>query len=135
MKDCRNIEYQCLVLAIARAEDTRMRFGRGIRARKPCSIFARSMWFTDLFGFEEETAEQVRRNLAHIATVLHDMNDAVRQRLKGKLRIGLQWDTEVTLADPAQIVSQAYCSALPLAYSHVDGGLWEPFARLILEAT
>lgn len=73
--------------------------------------------------------------LVHIAAVLRDMDDAARQRLKGKLKIGLQWDTEVTLADPAQIVSQAYCSALPLAYSHVDANRWEPFARLTLEAT
>lgn len=73
--------------------------------------------------------------LAHIATVLRDMNDAARHALKGKLKIGLQWDTEVTLAGPTQFVSQAYCSALPLAYSHVEADLWEPFARLVLEAS
>ena len=32
-------------------------------------------------------------------------------------------------------VSQIYCSALPVAYSALAGYLWEPFARLILEAT
>jgi len=31
-------------------------------------------------------------------------------------------------------VTQAYCSALPVAYSHHATELWEPFARLVLEA-
>jgi hypothetical protein len=55
--------------------------------------------------------------------------------LKSKLRIGIQWDTEVTIDDQQQRLSQAYCSALPIAYSRLDVGLWETFARLILEAT
>ena len=31
-------------------------------------------------------------------------------------------------------MSQAFCSAVPVAYSHLDSGLWEPLARLVLEA-
>jgi hypothetical protein len=32
------------------------------------------------------------------------------------------------------MVSQAYCSALPVAYSHHASHLWAAFARLVLEA-
>jgi hypothetical protein len=41
----------------------------------------------------------------------------------------------VTLDDSKYIVSQAYCSALPVAYSHHPSKLWEEFARLVLEAS
>ena len=37
---------------------------------------------------------------------------------------------------PGQIVSQAYCFALPVGYSNSPTARnWEPFARLILDAT
>jgi hypothetical protein len=41
----------------------------------------------------------------------------------------------VTLEGCTHSVSQAYCSAVPVAYSGLDAKLWEPFARLVLEAT
>jgi len=57
-------------------------------------------------------------------------------QLRKQLQIGIQWDTQVTLSeDPNQLVSQAYCSALPVSYSCSDKALSEPFARLILEAS
>lgn len=56
--------------------------------------------------------------------------DALRQRL----RIGIQWNTQVTLRNGRHAVTQAYCSALPVAYSGISSDLWEPFGRLILEA-
>lgn len=55
--------------------------------------------------------------------------------LRPLLRIGLQLDTEVTAGGAGHKVSQAYCSALPVAYSEYSAELWEPFARLVLEAT
>jgi len=58
-----------------------------------------------------------------------------REDLKGKLKVGIQWNTEVTIAEENQKVSQIYCSALPVAYSQIDSIYWENFARLILEAT
>ena len=55
--------------------------------------------------------------------------------LHGLLRIGLHWGVEVTDAnDPRQCVSQAYCSALPVAYSPVPQPKWRRFATLVLEA-
>jgi hypothetical protein len=58
-----------------------------------------------------------------------------RDRLKRALRIGLQWDTEVTLPGASHLVSQAFCSALPVAYAAHPPALWTRFARLILEAS
>ena len=56
--------------------------------------------------------------------------------LRGKLCIGIHRDIEVTDAsgEDRPLVSQAFCSALPVAYSRVRSSYWEPFARLILEA-
>lgn len=56
--------------------------------------------------------------------------------LRAKLRIGVHCDVEVTDAKDAsrQSVSQAFCSALPVAYSRVPGIHWSAFASLILEA-
>jgi hypothetical protein len=56
--------------------------------------------------------------------------------LRGKLRIGIHRDVEVTEGSyPNKLfVSQAFCSALPVAYSGVEARHWEPFATFILEA-
>lgn len=54
--------------------------------------------------------------------------------LRGELEIGIQWDTQVTLPGCSHLVTQVYCSALPVAYSGQPGELWEPFAILVLEA-
>ena len=55
--------------------------------------------------------------------------------LRGKLRIGLHRDVEVTDQDhPPHLVSQAFCSALPVAYGQVPKTLWRPFGALVLEA-
>lgn len=70
-----------------------------------------------------------------IAGHLNNLDAEGYEQLKGRLKIGLQWDAEVTLSDTRHTVSQAYCSALPVAYSRVPSQHWEAFARLILEAT
>jgi len=56
--------------------------------------------------------------------------------LRGKLRIGIHSDVEVTdvTGSDRQRVSQAFCSALPVAYSQVRQAHWESFAVLVLEA-
>lgn len=76
-----------------------------------------------------------KAGLQHVTERIRELGAAGREDLKGKLKIGIQWNTEVTLNGNGQIVSQAYCSALPVAYSHLEARLWEPFARLILEAS
>ncbi|MDB5439775.1 MAG: hypothetical protein JWM33_2202 [Caulobacteraceae bacterium] len=60
---------------------------------------------------------------------------AEREALKGELRIGLHQDVEVTTAgDPRQFVSQAFCSAMPVAYGGLPAEPWAPLATLVLEA-
>ena len=81
-------------------------------------------------GYALATAE----GLARISQRLKAADESERDRLRQLLRIGLQWDTEVTLRRDGQLVSQAYCSALPVAYSSHAGHLWAEFAQLVLEA-
>ena len=66
---------------------------------------------------------------------LSALDETEREYLKGKLKVGIQWDTEVTITEEKQNVSQIYCSALPVAYCQSDPIYWESFARIILEAT
>ena len=73
-------------------------------------------------------------SLAEITRHLQSLNQTERDALQGLLRIGIQWNTQVTLNGCKHTVSQAYCSALPVAYSHYPSCMWEPFARLVLEA-
>jgi len=73
--------------------------------------------------------------LKEINQTFSNINEEQYNALKSKLRVGIQWNTEVTLNDRKDIVNQVYCSALPVAYSRIDDSLWEKFARLILEAT
>lgn len=73
--------------------------------------------------------------LIEIAGRLASITAAERDGLKQSLRIGVQWDTEVTLNGCGHGVAQAFCSALPVAYSEHPADLWAEFARLVLEAT
>lgn len=60
-----------------------------------------------------------------------------RNELKGLLKVGVQWNTSVTAkgAPYGQKLTQVFCSALPIAYNRDCAPLlWEPFARLVLEA-
>ncbi|MCW1970136.1 MAG: hypothetical protein KIH69_018655 [Anaerolineae bacterium] len=72
--------------------------------------------------------------LRTISDHLQSLTEVERDALRQLLRIGLQWDTQVTLQGCAHVVTQAYCSALPVAYSNQPAHLWEDFARLVLEA-
>ncbi len=66
---------------------------------------------------------------------LSTLDELERDRLRQSLQIGLQWDTQVTLDNASHTVSQAYCSALPIAYTHHRREAWAPFATLVLEAS
>lgn len=61
-------------------------------------------------------------------------DDAEREQLRGLLRVGCHWNTEVTLSRVAHSVTQVYCSALPVGYSRHAPELWSEFAKLILDA-
>lgn len=74
--------------------------------------------------------------LQQINQQLVNLDEAGRQTLRDKLRIGLHWDVEVTTAGEGQgqLVGQAFCSALPVAYNKGPTARWEPLAKLVLEA-
>jgi hypothetical protein len=72
--------------------------------------------------------------LNQVDSMLASMLEAELDTLRAKLRIGLQWDTQVTLDGCSHLVTQAYCSALPVAYGGWPAGLWKRFAMLVLEA-
>lgn len=73
--------------------------------------------------------------LKEISQRLQGSTENELDELRKLLRIGIQWNTQVTLQDCQHKVSQVYCSALPIAYSTQSSNLWEKFARLILEAS
>jgi hypothetical protein len=77
---------------------------------------------------------------AHLATLSPEELDDLR----GLLYIGIHRDVEVTDGageggpqdqeqDPL-LVSQAFCSALPVSYTRVAPSFWKAFASLVLEA-
>lgn len=74
--------------------------------------------------------------LAAISTLLEELSVNEVDVARSKLRIGVHSDVQVTDIDavPAQLVSQAFCSALPVAYSQIPKHHWSLFAQLILEA-
>jgi hypothetical protein len=75
-----------------------------------------------------------QEGLIEIARRLGTSSEEGLDRLRQRLRIGVQWNTQVTVRGATHTVTQAYCSALPVAYSQHPADLWEPFARLVLEA-
>ena len=83
-------------------------------------------------GYTLPEAATLDRMAAYLAT----LDAAELDRLRGRLRIGLHRDVEATEAvpRPGPLVSQAFCSAVPVAYSGIAPSRWRPLARLVLEA-
>lgn len=75
-----------------------------------------------------------KAGLSEINQCLGERNATVGDEVRQALQIGVQWDTQVTLGAAAHTVSQVYCSAMPVVYTSLGCHLWEPFARLVLEA-
>ena len=89
-----------------------------------------------LYEMRNGYAMCTRTGLDAIGAHLESLEPERADALRGKLCIGLHSDVEVTDAHegPRPQVSQAYCSALPVAYSDVPSARWQPFASLVLEA-
>lgn len=82
-------------------------------------------------GYALCTAE----GLEEIDGRLARMSAAELRSLRSLLRIGVHRDVQVTdCGQPGRTVSQAFCSALPVAYSGLPNGRWSNFAQLVLEA-
>lgn len=74
--------------------------------------------------------------LANIDHQLSLMDPEQLDELRGRLRIGVHWDVEVTDEGAGHRVSQAFCSALPVSYNRIrNPANWARFATLVLEAT
>jgi hypothetical protein len=77
-----------------------------------------------------------RAGLDAIAKHLASLTSAEIDTVRSLLRIGVHTDVEVTEAVRPQrpMVSQAFCSALPVAYGQVPPVHWQAFASLVVEA-
>lgn len=75
------------------------------------------------------------RSVDAVDRKLKAMGETERDALRGLLRIGLHWNVEVTASPrPYPRVSQAFCSALPVAYwDDMPKARAEAFAVLVLE--
>lgn len=73
--------------------------------------------------------------LEKISTKLRSMSTEEKDTMRGKLRIGIQWDTQVTLGTAGHKVTQVYGSALPITESKFPVVMWEEIGRIVLEAS
>jgi hypothetical protein len=105
--------------------------GLGQALSEALGVPARALW-TMNNGYALCTADGLRA----IAQLLQAADATQRDWLRSQLCVGWHRDVDVTDLPPASRhrVDQVYCSALPVAYSRVSKALWEPFARLVLEA-
>lgn len=90
-----------------------------------------------LWTMQNGYAQCTRTGLDAITKYLKGLQPEHVDALRGRLCIGIHRDVEVTEAagDPRPLVSQAFCSALPVAYSRsVPAPHWEAFGSLVLEA-
>lgn len=91
---------------------------------------------SELWHMQNGYALCTSEGLDAITRLLADGDDQLRDELRSQLAIGLHRDVEVTdvRGSGRRTVSQAFCSALPVAYGQGRSSEWEPFARLVLEA-
>jgi hypothetical protein len=91
---------------------------------------------SDLWSMQNGYALCSRTGLDAIAGHLGALGAAELDHLRGRLSVGIHSDVEVTdlSGGCGPTVSQAFCSALPVAYTSVSPAHWKPFASLILEA-
>jgi hypothetical protein len=62
------------------------------------------------------------------------LSESEKDTIFSHLRIGIQKDTEVTISSNNQLVTQVYCSAVPISYSNFDMLDWQTLACGILDA-
>jgi len=77
------------------------------------------------------------QSLQTLSSAIECADEPQRRAWMDLLRVGWHQDVECTSAAalPGHQVNQVFCSALPIRYNECqDWRLWEPFARLILDA-
>ena len=111
--------------------------GQSASQQIDCSAdLGKSLANTDgkLWSLENGYLFPTDKGLEQITTRLQLASETELDELRGELRIGLQWNSEVTLPGAEHRVSQAYCSALPVAYGRQPTEAWTDFAKCILDA-
>jgi hypothetical protein len=108
----------------------------GLAGLGECFAAALNSPVASLWCMQNGYALCTRAGLDAIAWYLGELQSEQVDMLRGKLRIGVHHDVEVTEAtgEHRPLVSQAFCSALPVAYAQIGDAPWEPFASLVLEA-
>lgn len=76
--------------------------------------------------------EGKKRDILQLNTLL-ESDSLLEDALVRNLQIGVQEDTTVT--DCGGQVTQTYNSAISIGYSHLPDHLWEPMAKIVLQAT
>ena len=89
---------------------------------------------SELWTMRNGYALCTRNGLRAITDLLERGTDQDRDDLRSRLAIGLHRDVQVTDVREPHHVSQAFCSALPVAYGDGRPAEWEAFARLVLDA-
>jgi len=91
---------------------------------------------TSLWEMQNGYALCTKSGLRAISKHVEALAPNERDALAGSLCVGLHQDVEVTDAKgpDRQIVSQIFCSALPVKYSDVPSMEWKTFASLVLQA-
>ena len=87
-----------------------------------------------LWRMENGYALPSQAGLTEVSQRLLSANEQQLDELRSLLRIGVQWDTQVTLKNSQHVVTQAYCSAMPVSYTGHSSSAWMPFAKFVLEA-
>lgn len=91
--------------------------------------------FTSLWLMKNGYALPSEKQLIAINTTLSTLTTTEQSLLLNTIKIGVQYNSDVTIKNAQHAVSQAYCSAMPVAYSSSQNPvLWQPLASLILQA-
>lgn len=91
---------------------------------------------SDLWGMQNGYALASKSGLDMISAYLRDIGESAADKSGTRLRIGVHRGLEVTdgPSSPGPLVSQVFCSALPVAYGRVPPLCWQAFAQLVLDA-
>lgn len=91
---------------------------------------------SSLWEMRNGYADCTASGLMKLSDFLDGLKESELDELRGLHRIGIHRGVEVTDSEhsPGPMVSQAFCSALPVAYSKLQHAPWKPFASLILES-
>lgn len=130
-----NTQGPACALATAPATVYRNYFIKEINNLDEIQDFLKESFFSVKNGYINSTVESIK--LLNLR--LHEKE--LVDKLNDKLKVGLLLNAQVpfknryTKTDKLQYVSQVYCSAISCGYSTLPLDLWEPFSRIVLNAS